>query len=301
MMRAVVEAGEHEQHRPAAHRDRPQQHQRLAHRGDLLAHADERGVREPDELVREPGVLGDHPLELLEADARARARRAPTACRAGASGWSGPRSAPAARRRGPGTGRSRARGRRRSPRACRRRGRSASARAGAATRASSSSDEPAWSRMSSLTAFACSDSACHAVPVRKPSSATVKPVSRSSLSTSSSAMSAPWLPSSPITTRPRRERQRPHRDEHLARELDVRRTPAGDVLEPDVGDGLHEHARGRVVHVSGGGAAGGGGEEQLVAGDLLVAVEDRLASHHHLGGGGFEGRGGHKYDIGREP
>ena len=28
--------------------------------------------QQPDELVREPGVLGDHPLELLEADARPR-------------------------------------------------------------------------------------------------------------------------------------------------------------------------------------------------------------------------------------
>ena len=53
--RAVVDAGEHEQRRPAADGDRAERHQRLADRADAVAAAEERRVGELHQLEARPG------------------------------------------------------------------------------------------------------------------------------------------------------------------------------------------------------------------------------------------------------
>jgi hypothetical protein len=73
VLRAVRQAGEREQHRPAADVARAHARQRAAHGGDLAARADEGRVGEPDELVGKAGVLRDQPLERLERRRLARA------------------------------------------------------------------------------------------------------------------------------------------------------------------------------------------------------------------------------------
>ncbi len=69
-----------------------------------------------------------------------------------------------------------------------------------------------------------------------------------------------------------RERQRPHGQQELTRDVDVHRARAGQLRQPDVGDRAREHARRRLARIlfvlrS----------QQLEGHDPLEVVEDRLA------------------------
>ena len=246
--RAVVDAREHEQRRPAADGDRAERHQRLADRADAVAAAVEGGVRELDELERR----GPGPRR-----SRARAARTSRPC---------PRRASTARAGGR-SGRTRPWTIDRLREVLALEGVEAEAAAeavdGARRDAVGDHLQPAPARgvdvgldlllarpaTSIFTLSARSSSASSPTPSRKPSSAIRKPASRISRSTvsssSSTCSSARDLQHHALGV----QRQRARPQQELTRDVHVRGPVAHQLEQADVGDRLGQHARGRLVRV----------------------------------------------------
>ena len=89
------------------------------------------------------------------------------------------------------------------------------------------------------------------------------------------------------------QRQRPEREQELAVDVDERALVADEPLEADVGQRGDEDAGGRLGGIQREPLFADRPVQELEGVDAQVGVEDRLAGQHHIGHGVL-GRGGHR-------